>query len=207
MKRIMTVVCVALLGATVFAGSSGVSNPVRKDHQPGFGDSSLQAKVVEFADDVVASLDSLTTADVTKASTSIVIVPTNATYTVLAANSGKTHVIGDQACDTTINLPAEAAGLYYKFIYVGAAADAQDWIITSGATANYFVGGVAQSDPGGVGTNTVTSRYSDGNSNNKLGVLTPASGTYVELWCATGVYWHVNGWVVSATDAGVTFTD
>lgn len=59
MKRIMAVVCVALIGATVFAGSSGVSNPVRKDHQPGFGDSSLQAKVVAFNDDVVAKFDAI----------------------------------------------------------------------------------------------------------------------------------------------------
>jgi len=53
---ILGIICAASM---VLAGSSGVSNPVRKDHQPGFGSSSLQAKIVEFNDDVVTELDAV----------------------------------------------------------------------------------------------------------------------------------------------------
>ena len=39
-----------------------------------------------------------------------------------------------------------------------------------------------------------------------MGVLTPIAGTLVKVVC-DGTVWYVNGQVVSATDAAVTFAD
>jgi len=136
----------------------------------------------------------------------VVIADTNA-YTVLAGNAGLTHFVPDMTADSTITLPAEAANQHYKFVYVGGAADAQDWIITTGNDTNYFVGGLVQFDPGATTTTSVVNYYSDGNSNSKIGVLTPESGTEVEIWCEDGTTWYVSGTVVSDTDTGVTFAD
>src|SRR5688500_4337898 len=44
-------------------------------------------------------------------------------YTVLAANSGKTHIIAEQTANITINLPVIAAGLEYKFVMGGVATE------------------------------------------------------------------------------------
>jgi len=137
----------------------------------------------------------------------VVVADTNA-YTVLATDAGKTLFVPDLTADITITMAAEAANQNYKFVYTGGAADAQDWIITTGADANYFVGGIVQFDPGAATTTAVViNYYSDGNSNSKIGVLTPESGTSVEIWCEDGTTWYVSGTVVSDTDTGVTFGD
>ncbi|KKN70128.1 hypothetical protein LCGC14_0434530 [marine sediment metagenome] len=134
----------------------------------------------------------------------IVIVPDSSPYTVLANNSGQVHMVGDMTADTTFNLPAEADGLHYKFLFISNATDVQDWIITSGsAGANYFIGGVVQHDEDGELTVTY---YPDGNSNDTLGVLTPQAGTVIEMWC-DGTNWYLTGTVISATNTGVTFSD
>lgn len=134
-----------------------------------------------------------------------VLVPDGAAYDVLAANSGHVHLIPDQGADITLDLPTEATGLRFKFVYVGGAADAQDWLIDSESNTNYYIGGVVQHDPDAGGDDT-TPYYSDGNSNSILGVLTPECGTEIEIWC-NGIQWFVTGTVISATDTGVTFSD
>jgi len=127
-------------------------------------------------------------------------------YTFLAANSGHAHIIPDLPADSVFTMPAEAVGLHYKLVYGGAAADAQDWSIDTGADANYFAGGLTQFDKS-IATNSVVVYYSDGNSNSKIGVLTPEAGTVVEMWCVDGTTWYVSGYVVSSTTTGVTFGD
>lgn len=135
----------------------------------------------------------------------IVIVPDGAAYDVLANNSGQIHIIQGQTADITMDLPAEADGLHFKFIYVGGAADAQDWLIDTENDTNFFYGGIVQHDPDAGGDDT-TPYYSDEDSNSIIGVLTPECGTYIEIWC-DGTNWYVTGTVISATDAGVTFAD
>lgn len=135
----------------------------------------------------------------------IVLVPDGAAYDVLANNSGQVHLIPDQTGDLTMDLPAEADGLYYKFVYVGGAADVQDWLIDSENNTNFYIGGVVQHDPDAGGDDT-TPYYSDGDSNSILGVLTPECGTVIEIWC-DGVNWRVTGTAITATDTGVTFSD
>jgi len=137
----------------------------------------------------------------------VVVVPDASPYTVLANNSGQMHFIPDLGQDTTFNLPAELDGLHYTFMYIGAAADAQDWIITSGDDTEQFVGGVVQHDPDAGGDDT-TVYYSDGNSNSILGVLTPEAGTKIEIWYDLATTsWYINGTAITATDTGVTFAD
>lgn len=128
-----------------------------------------------------------------------VAIPDAATYTVKTYNSGILHVLPDLTADTVITLPSAADGLVYEFWYGGAAADAQDWLIDTGANANFFKGGVTHldTDAGSAGDEVVPV-YADGNSNSKMTVLTPEPGTSVKLHC-DGTNWYVNGIVVSAT--------
>lgn len=127
-------------------------------------------------------------------------------YTVLAANSGHTHIIPAITADSVYTMPAEAAGLYYKFVNATGAAEAQDWSFNTGADANYFVGGIVKHDPDSGGDDTATT-YSDGDSNSQLAILTPEAGTVIEMWCIDGTTWYVSGTVISATDASVVFAD
>lgn len=124
-----------------------------------------------------------------------VIVTDATSYNVKDYNSGVLHVIPNLTADITINLPAEKEGLEYEFWYGGAAADQQDWLITSGSDTNYFVGGVVHLTDG---TPDIEAVYSDGDSNSKLTVLTPEAGTVIRLHC-DGTKWYVNGQVVSGS--------
>ena len=133
----------------------------------------------------------------------VVFMPDAAAYTMSANDSGKIHVCPDLTADITITLPAEERGLSYEFWYGGTAADAQDWLITSGSDTNYFIGGLVHSDSDGELTATVDS---DNNSNSKLSILTPHGGTMVKMVC-DGVVWYVNGHVVSATNTAIVFAD
>jgi hypothetical protein len=129
----------------------------------------------------------------------------NATYTVLAKNTGKIHVIPNLTADLTISLPSAEDGLDYTFIYAGVAADAQDWIIDTGSDTNYFLGGVAHldTDAGSAGDEVVPVA-GDGDSNSKLSVLVPDVGTSVRAIC-DGTNWFLSGQVVGAT--APTFAD
>lgn len=128
-----------------------------------------------------------------------VIIADAATYTVKDYNSGILHVFPNLTADITVTLPAPEKGLNYEFIYGGAAADAQDWLLNSGSNTNYFVGGVVHidTDANSAGDEAVPV-YSDGNSNSKMTVLTPEAGTSVRIH-SDGTLWYVNGQVVSAT--------
>lgn len=162
----------------------------------------------------VKDLDASGSIDVTGAITAsgglkqpVVNVTNAATYTVLAADSGKVHVIPDLTADCTLTLPTPASGLHYIFIYGGATADAQDWIISTGSGTNYYVGGGIHIDSdAGAGADEVVPVFSDGNSNDFLTVLTPQGGTKIELW-SDGTLWYVNAVVVSATASALAFSD
>lgn len=128
-----------------------------------------------------------------------VVLTDAATYDVLAANSGKLHVIPDMTQGCTISLPTEASGLFYEFIYGGAAAEAHNHVITSGADLNFFVGGVVHFDAdAGPAADEVVPVYADGNSNSKLTLNVIEVGSRVIVWC-DGTRWYVTGTVVAAT--------
>lgn len=128
-----------------------------------------------------------------------VVVTDAATYTVLAGNSGKVHVMPDLTATCTLTLPRAAAGLSYTFLYAGAAADAQNWVINTGATSEVFKGGVVHldSDADAAG-DEVVAVYSNGSTHDTLTVVTPGAGTYVTM-VSNGTSWYLTGYVVSAT--------
>lgn len=133
---------------------------------------------------------------------SVITVPDAATYTVLAVNSGKTHILPDLTASCTLTLPTAVAGLEYVFIGKGVAADGQDWIFSTGG-ANFYLGGLGfldTDDP----ADTVVAVYPNGSSNDFMNIIAPGAGTRVHLIC-DGTNWIVNGQVIGAT--APTFAD
>lgn len=129
----------------------------------------------------------------------LVSVADAATYTVLAANSGKPHMLPDFTASCTLDLPTPASGLEYEFYYKGVAADAQNWVIDTGSDTNFYLGGLVHldTDANDAG-DEVVAIAGDGNSNSKLTVVTPNVGTRVKVIC-DGTNWILSGYVVSAT--------
>jgi hypothetical protein len=124
---------------------------------------------------------------------------TDANATILAANSGKTHLIANVSADRTFTLPAVAAGLRYKFVAEVGAADGHDWIFVAAATANLFKGGVLMVDTD-AGPATVAAVVADQSDDDQLQVNLPQGGTAIEMYC-DGTYWIVSGVVVSTAAA------
>jgi len=126
-----------------------------------------------------------------------------ATYTVLAANSGKIHIIPDLTADCVLTLPTAAAGLFYEFWTGGVAIDSQDWQFDTGSDTNFYLGGLMQITSGTVAS---TLQAPDGNSNSKMNILTPEPGTLIKMYC-DGTNWYLNGTVLSNTADAVTWAD
>lgn len=122
-----------------------------------------------------------------------------ATYTVKTDHTGKVHIMPDLTADCTITLPAVFAGARYDFIYSGAAADAQDWIINTAATDELFVGGLVHvdTDAGSVGDEIVPV-YADATDDDTMTILTPEAGTVITV-ISDGTNWYVTGTAVSAS--------
>ena len=106
-----------------------------------------------------------------------------------ATHSGRLLVIPAITSNRTITLPSPVAGAHFKFIYGGAAEEAQNVIFDTGANANYFIGGVAHiqsdADSGSV--------YADGNSNSKL-TLTDFGCSEINILAKDSTNWLVWGW-------------
>ena len=81
-----------------------------------------------------------------------------------ATHSGRTLVVPALAANRTITLPAPVAGAHFKFIYGGAAEEAENLIIITPGNTNFFIGGVIHLDSNADNVSV----YSDGNSNSKL---------------------------------------
>jgi hypothetical protein len=128
-------------------------------------------------------------------STRLVSIPDAATYTLLAADSGRTHVFPDLSASCTVALPVEASGLEYTFTYKGVAADAQNWVFDSGSNTNYFTGGLGFID---VDTDVIATISGNGSSNSKCTIVTPAPGTRIHMIC-DGTRWILSGIAVSNT--------
>lgn len=123
----------------------------------------------------------------------------DANYTILAANSGKPHLVANVSADRTFTFPAEADGLDFEFIAQVTTADGHDWIFDTGSNTNYFVGGIVHLDTDATtGAAEVVLVAPDGNSNSKLQINLPAGGTRVRFTC-DGTLWTVSGFAVSTT--------
>ncbi len=122
-------------------------------------------------------------------------------YAVLAANSGKTHIILEQTSSITLNLPVIAAGLSYKFIMGGVATEAQNWVIVA-TTPSFYNGGIAWTDLNDAESNLAVV-YANGTSHLTMTVTTPAAGTEIEIY-SNGTEWFVHATVIS--DSTPAFT-
>lgn len=118
------------------------------------------------------------------------------TYAVKATDSGLVHYVPNFSSSCTITLPSPKAGLWFEFVYAGVAADAQNFIISTGSDTNYFIGGVQFIDND---TDVVAPVQPDGNSNSKFTVVTPDVGTRIRVESANGTLWILSGHVGSAT--------
>ena len=87
-----------------------------------------------------------------------------------ATHSGRILFVPDGGQDNTYTLPAPIAGSVFRFVYAGGAADATDAIIVTPGNANFCIGGVSFLDT----DNEVSAVFSDGNSNSKIQINTPA---------------------------------
>jgi len=115
-------------------------------------------------------------------------------YTVLAADSGKLHIILEQTNSITLNLPVIAAGLSYKFVMGGVATEAQNWVIVA-TTPSFYNGGVTWDDSNAVASPVPV--YGNGTSHLTLTATTPEAGTAIEIY-SNGTEWFVCGSVFSA---------
>jgi|TARA_R100001463_G_scaffold50183_2_gene100278 hypothetical protein len=81
-----------------------------------------------------------------------------------ATHSGRTLVVPALAANRTITLPAPVGGAHFKFVYGGAAEEAENLIIVTPGNTNFFLGGIVHADSNADNV----SIYSDGNSNSKI---------------------------------------
>ena len=80
------------------------------------------------------------------------------------ANAGRVNVGPAITGNRTLTLPSPTAGVWFKFIYGGAAEEAENLIIDTGADANYFIGGIVHLDSNADNVSV----YSNGSSNSVL---------------------------------------
>ena len=131
-----------------------------------------------------------------------------ATMTLTPDQSGRTVLVGGAAAglaaDTIFTLPSPQEGLTFRFVYVGNAADVQDFQISTGTDAAPFGGGVFQHD---INDEDGAIYHPNGSSNSRCNILTPDGGTDIRVWCNASLLWNISGFVNSATNTGVSFAD
>ena len=87
----------------------------------------------------------------------------NTTLTA-TANAGRINVVPAITGNRTLTLPSPTAGIWFRFIYGGAAEEAENLIIDTGSDTNFLIGGVVHLDSDADNVSV----YSDGNSNSTL---------------------------------------
>ena len=131
----------------------------------------------------------------------VALADTAAITLTAAANAGRTNVFPNTSQNTTVTLPTPSAGLTFRFIYGGAAADATDHIIKTAGNTIFFKGALTHLDTDG---DTNASVFSDGNSNSILSLITPQSYV-IDLVGASATVYHVSGFVSDVS--APTFAD
>ena len=127
--------------------------------------------------------------------TPVVLDDANTSLTA-ADNAGRVNIIPDAGGNRTYTLPSPSAGLYFKFIYGGVAADASNPIISTGADANFISkGGIVFHDIDG---NAISSVFPNGSSNSKLTVNVPES-IEINFLALDSTNWAIWGYVAADT--------
>ena len=127
--------------------------------------------------------------------TPVVLDDANTSLTA-ADNAGRVNIIPDVTGNRIYTLPSPSAGLYFKFIYGGVAADASNPIISTGADANFISrGGIVFHDIDG---NAISSVFPNGSSNSKLTVNVPES-IEINFLALDSTNWAIWGYVAADT--------
>ena len=138
----------------------------------------------------------VTIAELDNALAATVALADSAAVTLTAAtNGGRTNVIIDVAQASTYTLPTPSAGLSFRFVYGGAAADATDHIIKTAGNTIFFKGALTHLDTDGNSNATV---FSDGNSNSVISLVTPQSYV-IDLVGASATVYFVSGFISDVT--------
>jgi|TARA_R110002095_G_scaffold94049_3_gene81895 hypothetical protein len=88
---------------------------------------------------------------------------------VNTTHGGRVNIVPDGGQDNTYTLPAPEAGVAYRFVYGGLAADATDAIFITPGNANFYKGNITHLDTNA--DNVVV--YPDGNSESSLQLNVP----------------------------------
>ena len=136
-------------------------------------------------------------------SATVALADTSAITLTAATHGGRTSVMPDTSQNTTLTLPTPSAGLSFRFIYGGAAADATDHIIATAGNTLYFVGGLVHHDTNQTGQ-TSAAVWSDGNSNSQLTMATPEL-YQIDIVGHSATVYYISGWV--ADDTAPAFAD
>ena len=134
-------------------------------------------------------------------SATVALADASSTTLTAATNGGRTNVIVDTSQNSTYVLPTPSAGLSFKFIYGGAAADATDHIIKTSGNTLMFKGALLHADTDG---NTNATVFADGDSNSILTILTPQAYEINIVGHSSTVY-YISGWVADVS--APTFAD
>ena len=127
--------------------------------------------------------------------TPVVLDDANTSLTA-ADNAGRVNIIPDVTGNRIYTLPSPSAGLYFKFIYGGVAADASNPIISTGADANFISrGGIVFHDIDG---NAISSVFPNGSSNSKLTINVPES-IEINFLALDSTNWAIWGYVAADT--------
>ena len=111
----------------------------------------------------------------------------NTTLTA-TANAGRVNVVPAITGNRTLTLPSPTAGVWFKFIYGGAAEEAENLIIDTGSYTNYFIGGIIHLDSNADNVSV----YADGNSNSIL-TLTDFGLFEINLLAKDSTNWIIWG--------------
>ena len=117
-----------------------------------------------------------------------------------ATHGGRVVVVPALGGNRTLTLPSPSEGVSFKFIYGGAAEEAENLIFDTGADANFFIGGVVHLDSNADNVSV----YSDGNSNSVL-TLTDFGLMEINVVAKDSTNWIIWGYTEGA-DAPA-FTD
>ena len=127
----------------------------------------------------------------------VALADASSTTLTAATNGGRTNVIADVSQASTYVLPTPSAGLSFRFIYGGAAADAESHIIKTTGNTLYFKGALVHHDTNQTGQ-TSAAVFSDGNSNSIL-TLTDPQAYVLDIVGHSATVYYISGFVADNT--------
>jgi len=133
----------------------------------------------------------------------VALADASSTTLTAATNAGRTNVIIDVAQASTYTLPTPSAGLSFRFIYGGAAADAHSHIIKTAGNTLFFKGALVHHDTNQT-SQTSAVVFPDGNSNSIITMAIPQA-YQIDIVGHSSTVYYISGFVAGNTP--VTFTD